>query len=50
MQENVEWNLQPIAFMADIEQMFFQVFVPEEQRSFLRFLWWENAEQNSRRP
>ena len=28
-----------IAFMADIEAMFYQVFVPEEQRSYLRFLW-----------
>ena len=28
-----------VAFMSDIEAMFYQVFVPEEQRDFLRFLW-----------
>ena len=27
----------PIAFMADIEAMFYQVFVPEEQRRYLHF-------------
>ena len=30
-----------IAYMADIEAMFHQVRVPENQRSLLRFLWWE---------
>ena len=39
-----KFRKEPVAFMADIEAMFFQVFVPEEQRSFLRFLWWENAD------
>ena len=34
------FRLGPVAFMADIESMFYQVHVPCEQRSFLRFLWW----------
>ena len=34
---------EPIAFMADIEAMFYQVFVPEEQRSYLCFVWWPDG-------
>ncbi|XP_048735788.2 uncharacterized protein LOC125651252 [Ostrea edulis] len=30
-----------IAVQGDIEAMFHQVFVPENDRDFLRFLWWE---------
>ena len=30
----------PVEFMGGEESMFFQVRVPESQRSFLRFLWW----------
>ncbi|KAK3726853.1 hypothetical protein QZH41_001598 [Actinostola sp. cb2023] len=33
----------PIAFMADIEAMFHQVRIPENQYDFLRFLWWPDA-------
>ena len=33
-----------IAFIADVETMFQQVRVPEDQRSLLRFLWWENGD------
>ena len=33
-----------IAFMADIEAMFYQVRVPEKQRSFLRFFWWKDGD------
>ena len=32
------------AFMADIEEMFFQVKVRKEDQSFLRFLWWPNGD------
>ena len=32
------------AFMADIEKMFFQVKVREEDQSFLRFLWWPDGD------
>ena len=31
-----------VAFMADIESMYYQVRVPEYQQSFIKFLWWEN--------
>ena len=34
----------PIAVMADVEKMFYQVRVPDEDRSFLRFLWWPNGD------
>ena len=29
--------------MGDIEAMYYQVQVPKEQRSILRFLWWEDS-------
>jgi Pao retrotransposon peptidase len=32
-----------VAIMADIESMFYQVSVPESQRSFLRFVWWPDG-------
>ena len=36
------------AFMADIEAMFYQVYVPENQRNFLQFLWWEDGDTSRR--
>lgn len=33
-----------VAAMGDIESMFYQVRVPDEDASFLRFLWWENGD------
>ena len=33
-----------VAFMPDIEAMFYQVFVIVEQRDVLRLLWWPNRE------
>ena len=35
-----------VPFMADIESMFYQVRVPKEHRSFLRFFWWEENLDN----
>ncbi|VDP90897.1 unnamed protein product [Echinostoma caproni] len=35
-----------IALMADIEEMFMQVKVPEEDRGALRFLWWTGGDVN----
>ena len=28
--------------MADMESMYYQVHVPENQQTYLKFLWWEN--------
>ena len=36
-----------VAFTADIEAMFYQVKVPEEDRDFLRFLWWPDGDLSS---
>ena len=30
-----------IAIMADVEAMYYQVCVPENQQTYLKFLWWE---------
>ena len=38
----VRFRKERVAFMADIEAMFYQVLVPESQRSYLRFFWWED--------
>ena len=31
-----------VAVMADVESMYYQVHVPENQQTYLKFLWWEN--------
>ena len=36
----VRFQQEPVAFMADLECMFYQVKVPADQRDMLRFLWW----------
>ncbi len=35
-----------VAVMADIQTMFYQCKVKEEDQDFLRFLWWENGDFN----
>ena len=35
------FNTEEVEFMVDIEAMFHQVHIPEKERSFLRYLWWE---------
>ena len=30
--------------MGDLEQMFYQIYVPESQRSLLRFVWWPDGD------
>ena len=37
----------PIATIADIESMFYQVRIPEEQRCYLQFLWWEDGDSRN---
>ena len=37
-----------VVFMSDIEAMFYQVKVPDSQRSFLRYLWWNNNDLNGK--
>lgn len=34
---------EPVGLMCEIESMFYQVYVAEEYRDLLRFLWWENG-------
>ncbi|XP_032226970.1 uncharacterized protein LOC116610275 [Nematostella vectensis] len=34
---------EPIAFMSDIETMFYQVRVQERDRNYLRYLWWPDG-------
>ena len=36
-----------VAYIADIEAMFHQVHIPDDQRSLLTFLWWENGDINN---
>lgn len=36
-----------IAFIADVEVMYHQVHVQEDQLSFLKFMWWENHDTDS---
>ncbi|CAI5660104.1 unnamed protein product [Oreochromis niloticus] len=37
----------PIAIMCDVEKMFHRFHVSEDDRDYLRFLWWENGDTNS---
>ena len=38
---------EPVALMADIESMYYQVKVPVNERDMLRFLWWRDGDINS---
>ena len=40
------FHKEPVAVIGDIESIFHQVFVPEKDRSLLKFLWWENDDTN----
>lgn len=35
---------EPVAFIADIDAMFYQVKVPDEDSDLMRFLWWPNGD------
>ena len=38
----------PIAIMCDIEKMFHQFHVAREHQDYLRFLWWDKGDMNSK--
>ena len=42
----MRFRTEEVAFLGDIEAMFYQVKVPDNQRSFLRYLWWNNNDLN----
>ena len=42
----MRFRTEEMAFMGDIEAMFYQVKVPDNQRSFLRYLWQNNNDLN----
>ena len=39
-----------VAFVCDVEKMFFQFFVREDHRDFFRFLWWEHGNYETEEP
>ena len=39
-----------VAFVCDVEKMFFQFSVREDHRDFFRFLWWENGNYETEEP
>ena len=38
----LRFRQEPVAFMADIQDMVIQVYVSEDDRDALRFLWWKD--------
>ncbi|XP_077538319.1 uncharacterized protein LOC144150835 [Haemaphysalis longicornis] len=42
----IRFRKEPVAVMADIQQMFYSFFVREDHRDFLRFLWFENNDMS----
>jgi hypothetical protein len=40
----LRFRQEPVALMADIQSMYYQVMVPEKDRDFLRFLWWPEGD------
>ncbi|XP_066500465.1 uncharacterized protein [Hoplias malabaricus] len=40
----LRFRQEPVAIMADIESMFYQVRVPNEDADLLRFLWWPGGD------
>ena len=43
----IRFRVGPVAFVADIQDMFYQLKVPKKQKSFLRFLWWNEVNLDS---
>ncbi|XP_061191724.1 uncharacterized protein LOC133199952 [Saccostrea echinata] len=44
----LRFRQEEIAVMGDIDNMFYQVCVPKQDASFLRFLWWEDGDTNKK--
>ena len=42
----MRFRTEEVAFIGDIEAIFFQVKVSDSQESFLRYLWWNNNDLN----
>ena len=40
----IRFRQEKIAFVADIEKMFFQVLVSDDLPNLLRFLWWQDVD------
>ena len=40
----IRFRQEKIAFVADIEKMFFQVLVSDDLPNLLRFLWWQDGD------
>ena len=40
----LRFRQEPVAFIGDIESMFYQVRVPREDRDLLRFFWWPGGD------
>jgi len=43
----LRFRQEPIAMMADVESMFYQVRVPDTDADLLRFLWWPGGDLNT---
>ena len=43
----IRFRQEKVAFIGDIESMFYQVRIAEKHFSFLRSLWWENYDLES---
>ncbi len=42
----LRFRQEPVAMMADIESMFYQVRIPDTDANMLRFLWWPGGKLN----
>lgn len=42
----LRFRQEPVAMMADIESMFYQVWIPDTDADMLRFLWWPGGNLN----
>ena len=40
----LRFRKEEVALICDIQKMFFQFFVPEDDRDYLRFLWWDEGD------